>query len=97
LTSILCKLCEHIVYSTTSKHLDKTILSDAQHGFQKRRSCETQVLLTFEDVAEGLDDKTQIDMMLLDFSKAFDKVPRRYLLQKISNCGIADSSFTEDI
>ena len=75
LTSILCKLCEHIVHSTISTHLDcNSILTNAQHGFRKRRSCETQLLLTLDDHATGLDDKSQTDMMLLDFSKAFDKV-----------------------
>ena len=39
---ILCKLCEHIVHSTISNHLDASgILTNAQHGFRKRRSCET--------------------------------------------------------
>ena len=42
LTLILCKLCEHIVHTTISSHLDHTnILSDAQHGFRKKRSRET--------------------------------------------------------
>ena len=42
LTSIACKALEHIVTSTIMKHLDTyNILTDAQHGFRKRRSCET--------------------------------------------------------
>ena len=43
----------------------------------KKRSCEseTQLLHTFDDLAGGLDDKGQTDMILLDFSEAFDKVP----------------------
>ena len=90
LTSILCKLCEHIVHSTISNHLDLNgILTNAQHGFRKRRSCETQLLQTVDDLAKGLDDKSQTDMILLDFSKAFDKVPHQRLLLKVSHCGIA--------
>ena len=92
LTSILCKLCEHIVHSTISTHLDcNSILTNAQHGFRKRRSCETQLLLTLDDLAKGLDDKSQTDMILLDFSKAFDKVPHQRLLLKVSHCGISGS------
>jgi len=90
LTSILCMLCEHIVNSTVSNHLDvNDILTNAQHGFRKKQSCETQLLLTVSDLAKGLDDKSQTDMILLDFSKAFDKVPRQRLLLKVSHCGIA--------
>ena len=48
------------------------ILSDHQHGFQKRRSCETQLLITVRDLAAELDRRQQIDAILLDFSKAFD-------------------------
>ena len=45
LTSVLCKLCEHILHSTIITHLaNHKILSDAQHGFRKRRSCDTQLL-----------------------------------------------------
>jgi len=92
LTSILCKLCEHIVHTTINSHLDRNdILSDAQHGFRKKRSCETQLLLTMDDLAKGLDDKGQTDMILLDFSKAFDKVPHKRLLLKVACCGIAGS------
>ena len=80
----------HIVYSTISNYLDANgILTNAQHGFRKKRSCETQLLLTVNDLAKGLDDKSQTDMILLDFSKAFDKVPHQRLLLKVSHCGIA--------
>jgi hypothetical protein len=51
------------------------ILSDKQHGFRKKRSCESQLILTIQDLAAGLNSKSQIDAILLDFSKAFDKVP----------------------
>lgn len=89
LTSILSKLCEHIVHCAISNHLDAhSVLADAQHGFRKRRSCETQLILTVDDLAKGLDDKSQIDMILLDFSKAFDKVAHNRLLLKIGSYGI---------
>jgi len=72
LASILCKLCEHTTISSRLDRID--ILSDAQHGFRKNRSCETQLLLTVDDLAGGLGDKGQTDMTLLDFSQPFDKV-----------------------
>jgi hypothetical protein len=46
-----------------------------QHGFRKERSCESQLLLTIQDLADGLNNTEQIDCILLDVSKAFDKVP----------------------
>ena len=66
------------------KHLEAlNILSEKQHGFRKHHSCESQLLLTIHDLAKGLDDKQQIDAILLDFSKAFDKVPNVRLLKKL--------------
>ena len=65
-------------------HFDSfNILTDYQHGFRKKRSCDTQLLLTINDLARGLDNNKQIDAILLDFSKAFDKVPKERLLKKI--------------
>ena len=63
-------------------------LNDAQHGFRKRRSTETQLIVTIHDLAKGLDEKAQIDAVLLDFAKAFDKVPHKRLLCKLSHYGI---------
>jgi len=61
------------------------ILHEAQHGFRKDRSCESQLtcILTTHDLAKGFDEKSQIDALLLDFSKAFDKVPHRRLVYKL--------------
>ena len=66
------------------KHLDKhQILTDSQHGFRKRRSCETQLLITSHDLASILNKHSQADVAVLDFSKAFDKVPHSLLIQKL--------------
>ncbi len=89
LTSITCKVMEHILHSQIMDHMDRCgLLTDFQHGFRKRRSCETQLLLTVHDLASGLNSGEQIDAILLDFSKAFDKVPHERLLQKLEYYGI---------
>ena len=64
------------------------ILTDCQHGFRKRRSCETQLIMTVDDLARGLNEKEQVDAILLDFSKAFDKVPHQRLLLKLQHYGV---------
>ena len=89
LTSISCKIFEHILFSNIMKHFDEhNIITDYQHGFRKSRSCESQLLLTVQDIAKGLDEGKQIDAILLDFSKAFDKVPHARLLTKLDYYGV---------
>ena len=89
LTSICCKVLEHIICSATMSHLESNnILSNFQHGFRKHRSCETQLILTINDLAEGLNRGVTTDAILLDFSKAFDKVPHNRLLLKMSHYGL---------
>ena len=70
-------------------HLGRNnILSDSQHGFRRGHSCETQLVSIIEHVTGNLDLGHQIDMILLDFSKAFHTVPHQRLLAKIENYGI---------
>ena len=95
LTSIICKLQEHVIVSNVMNHLDEhDILTDCQHGFRSRRSCETQLLTLVHDLATSLDPgKQQIDLAVLDFSKAFDRVPHQRLLTKIHHYGIRGQTF----
>ena len=84
-------MLEHIVHSQVIKHLDDHhLLNDAQHGFWKRHSCESQLILTVQQHAKGLNDGEQIDAVLIDFSKAFDKVPHQRLLEKWNADFLAD-------
>ena len=84
---------EHILYSNIMKHLDThNILSDRQHGFRSKRSCETQLIETIEDLAKSMNDKQRCDMAILDFSKAFDTVSHSKLLHKLDFYGIRGSN-----
>jgi hypothetical protein len=77
--------------STIITHLEhNNVLSELQHGFRKKRSTDNQLILSVQDLAADLDKGQQIDAVLLDFSKAFDKVPHR----KASALGDARSHFT---
>lgn len=93
LTCILCKVCEHIVHSSIMNHLEPlNILSDANHGFRKKRSTVSQLIILVNDLATILDGKGQADLALLDFSKAFDKVAHRRLLAKLEFYGVRNST-----
>ena len=59
------------------------MLSGNQHGFRAGYSCSTQLISLIEDLNFHMDHNIQIDMILLDFSKAFDTVPHRRLLKKL--------------
>ena len=86
LKSISCKILEHILHSNIISHLDENdTLTDTQHGFRKHHSCESQLLLTINDLAKSLNEGSQIDSILLDFSKAFDKVDHNKLCFKLDH------------
>ena len=89
LTSVVCKTLEHILVSQIMKHLEtNSILCNNQYGFRARRSCESQLLLTIDDFARALNNRLQVDIGILDFSKAFDKVPHARLVKKLDYYGI---------
>ena len=69
LTSILCKVLEHILGSNIFRHV-----YDLQRGFRERRSCETELIMLVEGLAGSASGTRRTDLILLDFSKAFDKV-----------------------
>ena len=86
LTSVPCKIIEHIIFKHIMEHLEThNILADFQHGFREKRSCETQLIITVEEISRYLDNKQQVDMLILDFSKAFDTVPHTRLLRKLDH------------
>ena len=87
--SICCKVLEHVIHSQIMNHLDKyKILTDYQHGFRKRRSCDTQLVITTDDFARALRESKQMDVIILDFSKAFDTMPHIRLINKLRYYGI---------
>ncbi len=90
LTCIPCKLMEHILCSHVRSHLDRYgLLTPRNHGFRKGHSCDTQLLLTMQDLLERKDKtRSQTDIGVLDFAKAFDKVPHGRLINKLRIYGI---------
>ena len=89
LTCALCKVLEHIVASSMAKHFTELdILYDLQHGFREKRYCETQLIMRVDELAKNMQMGKQTDLILLDFSKAFDKVAYEKLLLKLHQYGI---------
>ena len=67
------------------------ILSCRQHGFRAGRSCLSQQLSHFDKIYWGLLEDCDTDALYLDFSKAFDKVDIRLLLEKLRRYGFNQS------
>ena len=75
LTCIASKLMEHIITSQIMNHASKhDILYSMQHGFRSKLSCETQLTEFVSDIALKMQAGAQTDVVVMDFSKAFDKV-----------------------
>jgi ribonucleases P/MRP protein subunit RPP40 len=89
LTSVPCKLLEAIIEEEICKHLDENgLIGASQHGFMKGRSCATNIIEFMEVITKAYDAGDPVDIFYLDFSKAFDTVPKELLLVKLQAKGI---------
>ena len=95
----LLQTLEHILVSNINRHLAlDSILADCQHGFRSRRSCKTQLVQLVHDIISNIDGavnrghKQTEDLIIMDFAKAFDKVPHGRLLHKLDYYGIRGST-----
>ena len=95
LTGISCKIMEHVLCSHLSNHLEiNHFLTPHQHVFQKGFCTETQLISVLDDWSSSLDKQTRTDVLLIDFSKAFDSVPHQRLLLKRNYHGITGNSLS---
>ena len=90
LTSVIFKVFERVIrkqivtFLISNEHLNST-----QHGFRGGRSCLSALLSVFDDVMQLLSSgNNTVDMVYLDFLKAFDKLDHGVLLHKIKMFGI---------
>ena len=89
LTSIPCKIMESLIKASMSSLLEENkTITDRQHGFMKNRSCLTNLLECFENWTQALDEGFEVDVVYLDYRKAFDSVPILRLIEKLKTYGL---------
>ena len=92
LTCVICKIMESLIRDDIVTHLSKNnLIRSSQHGFVPRRSTATNLLEYMETLTKLLDEGHAVDVLYLDFAKAFDKVPHLRLLAKCRGLGVDGS------
>ena len=92
LTSIVCKVLEKIIRDAIMNHLtSNNLLSEKQHGFVNGKACVTNLLETIDFPTKHFCANIPIDIIFIDFLKAFDLVAHKRLAFKLSCYGITGS------
>ena len=80
---------ESIIRDRITEYLDKNdIVTSNQHGFIHGRSCLTNLLETLESWTKLLEEGYGLDVIYLDYRKAFDTVPHQKLITKLNSIGL---------
>ena len=82
LLPVVSKVLERCIFNNIYPFI-RVLINNVQHGFLRNRSCVTQLLGVLHDIGKSLDNNRQVDVLYLDFSKAFDSVDHAILLQKL--------------
>lgn len=90
LTPVCCKVMESLIKDKLLHFLEEhDTISSEQHGFMHGRSCLTNLLEALESWTTALDEGWGIDIIYLDYRKAFDSVPPKRLIKRLQACGLS--------
>ena len=94
LTSHLVKIFEKVIRNSLVNFIEThNLMNPNQHGFRAGHSCLSQLLQHQDRITQLLEEGCNVDVVYLDFSKAFDKLDINITLQKLYNMGITGSLF----
>jgi len=95
LTSVVCKVMEALIREVIMQFLiSNSLLAPEQHGFVPRKACVTNLLETIDSVTREFANGQPVDLVYLDFAKAFDTVPHKRLLVKLKAYGLDEQLCT---